>query len=62
MFEDESAQAAAEIILLIGGMIIIVLVALYLYKNYLTNLSEDISKNEVNKFNNEILHMEEYFK
>lgn len=62
MFDDESAQAAAEIILLIGGMIIIVLVALYLYRNYLTDLSEDISKNEVNNFNNEILHMEEYFK
>ena len=62
MFNDESAQAAAEIILLIGGMIIIVLVALYLYKNYITNLSEDISKNEINNFNNEILHMEEYFK
>ena len=58
----ESAQAAAEIILLLGGVIIIVLVALYLYRNYLTNLSEDISNNEVNNFNNEILHMEEYFK
>lgn len=51
---DEDAQAGAEMLLLIGGMIIIVLIAIYFYKDYVINLGEEISSNEINELNNTV--------
>ena len=61
ILEDNKAQGSAEIILLLGAMVIIVLVVLNIYKNYLRDISLDISDNEVNKFNSELSQMEDYF-
>ncbi len=46
--KDEGGQGAAEYILLFGGVIVIAIVALYIYSTYFTgqnfNSSDDINK------------------
>lgn len=59
--KEDSAQAAAELILIFGGIIIIVLVALVFYKNYLKNMSKEINTTELVNFNNKINNITEYF-
>lgn len=60
VFKEKNAQGAAEMILLFGGIIIIVLIALYFYKNYLTNFSSEINSTEVNNFNNKVDNIKDY--
>jgi hypothetical protein len=47
-FDDESAQGAAEYILLFGGIIVIAIVAIVIYRKYFTKsalrASQDINK------------------
>ncbi|WP_303295459.1 class III signal peptide-containing protein [Methanobrevibacter woesei] len=59
---DSKAQAAAEFILIIGGIIVIVMVLLIAYKNYLNELSGEINSTEVQNLDNAINGMMEYFK
>ena len=59
---DSKAQAAAEFILIIGGIIVIVMVLLIAYKNYLSDLSGEINSTEVQNLDNAINGMMEYFK
>lgn len=59
---DSKAQAAAEFILIIGGIIVIVMVLLIAYKNYLNDLSSEINSTEVQNLDNAINGMMEYFK
>lgn len=59
---DNKAQAAAEFILIIGGIIVIVMVLLIAYKNYLSDLSGEINSTEVQNLDNAINGMMEYFK
>lgn len=59
---DSKAQAAAEFILIIGGIIVIVMVLLIAYKNYLNDLSGEINSTEVQNLDNAINGMMEYFK
>ncbi|MEA4956156.1 hypothetical protein SDC9_03537 [bioreactor metagenome] len=51
---DENAQSSSELILLIGGMIVIVLIAVYFYKNYILSIEAEINSNEVNEINKSI--------
>ncbi|KZX10360.1 hypothetical protein [Methanobrevibacter curvatus] len=51
---NESGQVGAEMILLIGGVIIIVLISAIMYKDYLINLSGEIGSVELNKLNQSI--------
>jgi len=51
---DESGQSGAELILLIGGMIVIVLIAMSFYKNYILDMGDEITSNELNEFNKSI--------
>jgi len=51
---DEKGQASAEMILLIGGMIVIVLLAIYFYKEYLLGIGEEINTTEIAKVNQSI--------
>ena len=44
---DNSGQVSTELILLLAGMIIIVLVALTLYKNYVIDFDDEIRNNEL---------------
>ena len=58
---DEKGQASAEMILLIGGMIVIVLVAIYFYKDYLLGIGEEMNSTEVAKANNAIKNISSKF-
>jgi len=59
---DNKGQASAELILLFGGIFVVVLLAIHLYKNYMNDLSGEISSKEVNEFNNELINLGRYFK
>lgn len=52
--KDESAQTSAELILLVGGMIVIAIVVAIFYKNYLTGLGNEINNTDVANVNNKI--------
>lgn len=38
-FKDESGQGAAEYILLFGGVIVVAIIALYVYYSYIQNIT-----------------------
>ncbi len=59
---DNKGQASAEFILLFGGIMVVVLLAIYLYNNYISDLSGEIASKEVNEFNNELNNLGNYFK
>ena len=51
---DENGQSSAEMILLIGGMIVIVLIAVYFYKDYLLGIGDEMNSTEMAKVNQAI--------
>ena len=51
---DQSGQTSTELILLLSGIIIIVLIFMNLYQNYVIDLTEDIENNELNNLTNQI--------
>ena len=59
---DNSGQTAAEFILLFGGIMVVVLLAIYMYNSYMSDLSGEISSREVNEFNNQLVNLKNYFK
>ncbi|MBE6495358.1 MAG: class III signal peptide-containing protein [Methanobrevibacter thaueri] len=59
---DNKGQASAEFILLFGGIIVVVLLAIHLYNKYMNDLSEEIASKEVSEFNNELTNLGQYFK
>ena len=59
---DNKAQASAEFILLFGGIIVVVLLAIHMYNNYMNDLSGQIQSKEVNEFNNQLNTLGRYFK
>ncbi len=59
---DDSGQASAEFMLLFGGIIVVVLLAIYMYNDYMDDLSDEITSKEVNEFNNQLMHLKSYFK
>ena len=59
---DSKGQASAEFILLFGGIIVVVLLAIYMYNNYMNDLSGEIASKEVNEFNSELKDLAKYFK
>jgi uncharacterized protein (UPF0333 family) len=58
---DNKGQASAEFILLFGGIIVVVLLAIYMYNNYVSDLSDEIASKEVKEFNRELKILEKYF-
>ena len=58
---DNKGQGSAEFILLFGGIIVVVLLAIYMYNNYVSDLSDEIASKEVNEFNIELKILEKYF-
>ena len=58
---DNRAQASAEYILLFGGIIVVVLLAIYMYNNYISDLSGEIASKEVKQFNSELNTLGKYF-
>ncbi|MDR2830696.1 MAG: class III signal peptide-containing protein [Methanobrevibacter sp.] len=59
---DQKGQAGAELILLIGGMIIIVLMLVYFYKNYLTGIGDEVNNVELKELNKSIEAISSKFK
>ena len=59
---DNKGQASAEFILLFGGIIVVVLLAVHMYNSYMNDLSGEIASKEVNEFNNELNSLGKYFK
>ena len=59
---DKSGQASAEFMLLFGGIIVVVLLVIYMYNDYMNDLSGEIASKEVNEFNNQLMHLKSYFK
>ena len=51
---DSKGQASAEFILLFGGIIVVVLLAIYMYNRYIGDLSGQINSKEVNEFKNQL--------
>lgn len=59
---DSSGQTSAEFILLFGGIMVVVLLVIYMYNNYISDLSGEIASKEVKEFNNQLNNLEQYFK
>lgn len=59
---DNKAQASAEFILLFGGIFVVVLLAIFMYKNYMNDLTGEISSKELNEFNRQLNSLGRYFK
>ncbi len=59
---DNKAQASAEFILLFGGIFVVVLLAIFMYKNYMNDLTGEISSKELNEFNSQLNSLGRYFK
>ena len=49
--QDNKGQGAVELILIIGGIIVIILVVVSMYKSYLADLGNEIDSNEINTLN-----------
>ncbi len=48
---DNKGQGAVELILIIGGIIVIILLVVSMYKSYLVDLGNEIDSNELNTLN-----------
>ena len=59
---DSNGQASAEFILLFGGIFVVVLLLIHMYRNYMSDLSGEISSKEVRQFNSELNSLGRYFK
>ena len=59
---DNNAQASSEFILLFGGIMVVVLLVIYMYNNYVNDLSGEIASSEVNQFNSQLNSLKNYFK
>ena len=49
--KDNKGQGAVELILIIGGIIVIILLVVSMYKSYLVDLGTEIDSNEMNNLN-----------
>lgn len=53
--KDEGGQGAAEYILLFGGVIVIAIIALLIYKNYMNSQNNTLSTgNDINTVRNNV--------
>lgn len=59
---DNKAQASAEFILLFGGIFVVVLLFIHMYKSYMADLGGQINSKEVKEFNIELKDLGNYFK
>ena len=58
---DNNAQASAEFILLFGGIMVVVLLAVYMYRRYVSDLSGEIQSREAAEFKNKLGEISELF-
>lgn len=58
---DSNGQASAEFILLFGGIFVVILLAIHMYRSYMSDLSGEIASKEVNEFNGQLGILKDYF-
>ena len=51
IIQDNRGQGSVELILIIGGIIVIILLVVSMYKSYLVDLGSEIDSNELNGLN-----------
>lgn len=51
LFKENKAQGSVELILIIGGIIVIVLVCMFVYKSYMGDLGNELESGELNSLN-----------
>ncbi|MCI5736991.1 MAG: class III signal peptide-containing protein [Methanobrevibacter ruminantium] len=51
LIHDNKGQGAVELILIIGGIIVIILLVVSMYKSYIVDLGTEIDSNEINTLN-----------
>ena len=51
LFAEEDGQGSVELILTIGGIIVIVLVCMFVYKSYVNDLGKELESGELNSLN-----------
>lgn len=51
LIHDNKGQGAVELILIIGGIIVIILLVVSMYKSYLVDLGTEMDSNEINTLN-----------
>ena len=51
IMKDNKAQGSVELILIIGGIIVIILLVVSMYKSYLMDLGTEIDSNELKTLN-----------
>lgn len=61
ILEEETAQGSAELILLFGGIIVIALVALISYRNYVDGVGSEISGDTLNETTSAISGLKDKF-
>ncbi|MDO5850134.1 MAG: class III signal peptide-containing protein [Methanobacteriaceae archaeon] len=52
ILKDNNAQGAVELLLLLGGVLVVVLILVSIYKSYLSDLTLEVSSSELNELNN----------
>mgnify|MGYP001023955706 FL=1 len=61
VLEDESGQTSAELLLVIGGMIVIAIFMLLMYKNYVTGLGNEVNNTDAKDLSNKISKLKDDF-
>lgn len=60
-FRDNKGQGSVELILIIGGIIVIILLVVSMYKSYLLDLGSEIDSNELNSLNSSFVDIASKF-
>ena len=61
ILKEESAQTSAELMLVLGGMIVIAIAAAILYRDYLNGIGNNIKNTDVVNINNNISYLKTIF-
>ena len=62
IIKDEAAQTSAEFVLLFGGIIVIVLIAMIVYRNYVNDMGDELTNgSEVHDIDNSLQEINESF-
>ena len=61
ILKEEAAQAATEYLLLLGGVIVIAIVAAILYRNYVYGAGKEINSTDVQNVNDKLGNLSNKF-
>ncbi len=61
ILKEDKGQGSAELVLILGGIIVIAIVAAIFYKNYLVGLGEEINNTDVQNVTNSLEELKNKF-